>query len=582
MKIKYLITILISSLLVCIAILFGFIINLAHGQIALNSAQEKRYISYLAADELRQNSEDLTKFSRLFVATGEQKYSKMYNDILRIRNGSKARPEKYEQIYWDLMTTYGKGPTPDSTDSRSLAKIMKAIGFTDQELSLLQTVITKSNEVNKIDTEAMSLIREAQGKGLDFYTSPQRQQAIQMLNDETYMLTKTAALKPLNTFLGIVNDRTALEVANLTKAGNIAFRMAIAFVIFLFIACIAVSAIAVFKISKPLEKFQKLFDKGTEGDLQVRSDITSKNEFGDLSTHFNLFFTKLSTVIQQMQTSVENVTQIKNTIMISSSNNADQLNQIKSNTLKLSDNQAQMEQNVRNNASSTEEIAANIQNVNYQIANQSSMLEQATAAITQMFASLQSIQNITHTKGQAVDELVTVINTGDANLTEMSTSFKNEVIDRIGDITAMTNTINKIASQTNLLSMNAAIEAAHAGDAGKGFAVVAEAKAAFDEIESNTTEVSAGSKQIMQAMSELQDVTVTIKNASSEMTEGSKTMVMAQGKLQDISNIVKDGIEDINSKTEAIVGESTLIENNSLKLDEVVTQLTKEATQFQL
>jgi len=632
MKIKHLIIVLIAGFLLCVVALLGFIVKLAHGLTYLNLAQEKRYASYMAADELRQNSEDLTKFSRLYVTTGEEKYRNMYNDILRIRNGSKARPEKYDQIYWDLMTTYGEAPTPDSTETRSLSKIMKEIGFTDQELSLLQTVITKSNEVNKIDTKAMALISEAKGKGVDFYTSEQRQQAIELLNNDTYMLTKTAVLKPLNIFLGIVNDRTTLQVSTLQKNGQTAFKQAFAFIIFIILVAIIISFVAITKISKPLEKFQKLFDKGTEGNLQVRSDITSNNEYGDLSTHFNTFFDKLSNVIQQMQNSVGQVTNIKNTIIASSSNTAEQLAQIKINTEKLSTNQEKLQKNVGENASFVEEIVANIQHVNKQIANQSNMIEQATVAITQMFNSLQTIESITHQKKESVDQLVQIIDAGNNNLNNMNASFKNEVINRIGAISSLTNTINSIASQTNLLSMNAAIEAAHAGDAGKGFAVVAEeirkladisskssaniskvvkeisegvsatetktietskvfskistqvmqTKEAFDQIESNTTELGAGSKQIMQSMQELQDVTITIKNASNEMEVGTHSMITSQEGLQQISNIVKEGVLDINKKTESIVKSSTQIENNSLQLDQVVTQLTKESTQFKL
>ena len=62
-----------------------------------------RYWSYQAADELRQSSDDLTRLGRTYVVTGDEKYEKMYLDILSIRNGEKPRPENYHTIYWDLV-----------------------------------------------------------------------------------------------------------------------------------------------------------------------------------------------------------------------------------------------------------------------------------------------------------------------------------------------------------------------------------------------------------------------------------------------------------------------------------------------
>ncbi|GHY24016.1 methyl-accepting chemotaxis protein [Vibrio cholerae] len=67
-----------------------------------------RYQSYQAADELRQSSDDLTRLGRTYVVTGDEKYEKMYMDILDIRNGKKPRPESYHTIYWDLVLQYGQ------------------------------------------------------------------------------------------------------------------------------------------------------------------------------------------------------------------------------------------------------------------------------------------------------------------------------------------------------------------------------------------------------------------------------------------------------------------------------------------
>src|SRR5687768_11329276 len=69
----------------------------------LNDAENMRYASFLAADELRQSSDDLTRMARAYVATGDPRFERIYFDILAIRNGDKERPPHYERGYWDLI-----------------------------------------------------------------------------------------------------------------------------------------------------------------------------------------------------------------------------------------------------------------------------------------------------------------------------------------------------------------------------------------------------------------------------------------------------------------------------------------------
>lgn len=69
----------------------------------VEDAQRRRYESFLLADELRQSSDDLTRFSRMYVATGDERYLRFYWNILDIRNGKISRPEGYEGVYWDLV-----------------------------------------------------------------------------------------------------------------------------------------------------------------------------------------------------------------------------------------------------------------------------------------------------------------------------------------------------------------------------------------------------------------------------------------------------------------------------------------------
>lgn len=79
----------------------------------LEHSFDKRYQSYLLADEIRQSSDDLTRFARLYVVTGEPRFKQYYEDILAIQEGTKPRPQNYNRIYWDFLAHDQQKPRPD-------------------------------------------------------------------------------------------------------------------------------------------------------------------------------------------------------------------------------------------------------------------------------------------------------------------------------------------------------------------------------------------------------------------------------------------------------------------------------------
>jgi methyl-accepting chemotaxis protein len=142
-------------LLIGLAVL---IFKLYETQQLLGSSQELRYQSYLAAQELRQSSDDLTKFARTYVVTGDSKYETMYGDILAIRNGDKPRPERYEHIYWDFVASTNEKPRPDGQPV-ALKQRMKDLGFTEAEFAKLAEAENNSNALVKTETIAMNAVK---------------------------------------------------------------------------------------------------------------------------------------------------------------------------------------------------------------------------------------------------------------------------------------------------------------------------------------------------------------------------------------------------------------------------------------
>ena len=428
----------------------------------------------------------------------------------------------------------------------------------------------------------------------------------------------------------IIHDSMDNQIELLHKNLNISIYILVGLLVVVFVFALLVSILISRGISVPLQKFQELFNKGADGNLSVRSNNSQKDEIGDLSKRFNLFMEKLGLTVNKIKDSTNLVENVKDSLVASSEETSATIVNIKNNTSSLLKESENMNQNVTDNIIAIEEITANISSINNQITEQASMVEESTASITEMISSIESVNNITMKKSDSIDQLVKVVDTGAHTLSGMADEFRIGVVEKIEGISEMASTIQQISSQTNLLSMNAAIEAAHAGDAGKGFAVVAdeirkladtsakssssiskiikeisegvleteiktkksseafhvinkeikETKQAFDEIASSTQELNVGGKQILDAMSVLQDVTISVKGASEEMAIGSEQIVRGQLALKDISQRVNSGMMEISSGSEEIVIASDEIVKYSSELNSVVNDLKEETDKF--
>ena len=177
---------------VLIALLTLFVVLRFFESRKLDDALNVRHASFLAADELRQSSDDLTRMARAYVVTGDPKFEQYYWDILAIRNGERERPYKYERSYWDLVLgDPGFEPTPSA--GRSLRLQLEQLGVPAAELAKLDEAETRSNELVERERRGLNAMKgSTQGSTDSHYvkSEPDPEFARRLLHDENYYIAK--------------------------------------------------------------------------------------------------------------------------------------------------------------------------------------------------------------------------------------------------------------------------------------------------------------------------------------------------------------------------------------------------------
>jgi diguanylate cyclase (GGDEF)-like protein/PAS domain S-box-containing protein len=194
---------------VIFAVLF---IVYVHSEKQIDRANELRFQSYLLADELRQSSDDLTRMVRAYVLTGQPIYKQHYQEILDIRDGKVSRPVDYQNIYWDLVLADDRRPRPDSGQKIALLDLMRQAGFTDEEFAKLAKAKANSDELVKVEFDAMEMIESTAVP-----TDANRLKASQMLRDADYLQAKAGIMRPISEFYQKMSQRTLNSVHNAEK-----------------------------------------------------------------------------------------------------------------------------------------------------------------------------------------------------------------------------------------------------------------------------------------------------------------------------------------------------------------------------
>lgn len=528
-----------------------FVFQLNNLLTEMHTASEIRYASYQAADELRQSSDDLTRLGRTYVLTGDDKYEKMYMDILDIRNGKKARPEGYHKIYWDLVLNYGDKPKPDGA-RQNLQEQMKALGFTENEFALLKEAQNNSDALVNMEVKAMNAVKGLFPDASGNYTvkaAPDQKMAAELLHSQQYHVEKAKIMKPIDGFFTELEKRTEAQfrvaldkVSQYVLISNVvlAVTVLVAIIGYLFIRS---------KVIKPIVGISETLDRvDQESDISLRVGITDNNELGLISGAIDKVLASYEQTIHKITTLNTGITKV-----------AESIRQQSNSSLSLSNTQK----------GETEQAAA--------------AMEEMTATLTSVAESTNQAEGFAadaeskaHDSSQVFDRSI-----ADFNSLEKEFDSTKKTIDELAvesaNVGNVLDVIKEIAEQTNLLALNAAIEAARAGEQGRGFSVVA------DEVRSLAKRTQESTGEIEQIISSLQSKAKSAAHAilisadkmrvnGTNISEAGETLITIRGSANEIHQLNAT----IASATEEQVAVSGEISQNLSNIHRLSDQMNEQ------
>ncbi|GHU36359.1 methyl-accepting chemotaxis protein [Spirochaetia bacterium] len=368
-----------------------------------------------------------------------------------------------------------------------------------------------------------------------------------------------------------------------------------------------------------------------EGDLTRQVAVSSRDEIGDLAHYFNQTLEKIKNLIVIIEKQTVTLFDIGSDLSANMTESAAAINEITANIQSIKGRVINQSAAVTETNAAMEQITGSIDSLNGNIEKQTDSVSRSSSAIEEMLANIQSVTQTLVKNADNVRYLAEASNVGHQGLRDVAADIQ-EIARESEGLLEINGVMENIASQTNLLSMNAAIEAAHAGEAGKGFAVVAgeirklaessseqsqtisivlkKIKTSIDKIMPATDNVlnkfeaigsgiktvaeqeegirnameeqGAGSRQILESISQLNEVTQMVQNGSTEMLEGSRQVITEGKNLEMATTEITNGMNEMAIGAEQINIAVNEVNNLSSRNKDNIDILVQEVSRFKI
>ena len=356
-------------------------------------------------------------------------------------------------------------------------------------------------------------------------------------------------------------------------------------------------------ITKPIEKTMIILEIISQGDFREKLDIKSKDEMGMLAEYQNKVISITNDMIQQIKSVISNTKNISEELTANSEESAAALEEMAAGIENINESTIRLDDDIHRSLQYSSTVKQFIGTVKELLNTQSSAISESSSSIGEMSASIQSIAKSSSEKIEKVTHLEETALENESQMKE-SVEIIAKVAESANVIMEMISVINGIADQTNLLAMNAAIEAAHAGDSGRGFAVVAdEIRKLAESTATNSKEISKSLKDIISyihtseesigkignsysaIVTDIKDISLSMtetQSAMSELSDGSQQVIQSLASLLNVSEQVNSSSVDMEGRVEGLVDtiDSFGVVSSEVKtgMEEIVSRITELKT----
>ncbi len=356
---------------------------------------------------------------------------------------------------------------------------------------------------------------------------------------------------PEGTVLGVVSMRISLNKVNATVREFSLEIMAVALVlmipVILFIYLFITRA-----VTMPLEKVSHGLRDIAEGDgdLTRRLATCGKDEISEISGSFNVFMDKLQSIIHEVQSSAERVL---------------------STTHNLASVSAKVAENSQVQSAEAYSMAAQVEVMTYNIDDVASQAE-GVQEVSRRSSELSTHGgDVIHRAAAEMGKIAEVVNDSAAIIQDLG--------DQSDQISAIVRVIKEIADQTNLLALNAAIEAARAGEQGRGFAVVA------DEVRKLAERTTNSTQEIAAMIGKIQNGTKMAINSMvagvGRVSAGAELANQAGEAINQIKSGVQQAVEAVSEISASLKEQSHTNNENAHKVESIARLSEENSLAFQ-